>query len=118
MFAAAAVVVAGTATSARALSLHAPTMSHPMTFSHPMTVHPPMAVNHPTAFNNPVGAGAVQAFPQFQHHRHHIFIGPRLAFSDYPFGYVNRLRFIECFRRVWTAWGPYWENVCGYESGY
>jgi hypothetical protein len=120
IFAAAAVVVAGAATSARALFLHGATMSHPTAFSHPMAADPPMAINHPPAFHNPAGAGAVQAFPQFafQRHRHHFFIGPRLAYSDYPVDYAYRLRFIECFRRVWTASGPYWVNVCGYESGY
>jgi hypothetical protein len=127
IFAAAAVVVAGAATSARAFhsvigghgagggaSLRAATMSHPMALSHPI------AINHPTAFNNPVGVGAVQAFPRFafRHDRHHFFISPRSALFDYPLGYVYRLRFNECFRRVWTAWGGYWENVCGYDYGY
>jgi hypothetical protein len=124
IFAAATVAVVGTATSARAFhsvisghvsggSLRAATMSHPTAFSHPV------AANHPTAFNNPVGAGAV-AFPgsAFRHHGHHVFISPRLASSDYPFGYLYRLRFSECFRRVWTTWGGYWENVCGYDYGY
>jgi hypothetical protein len=125
IFVAAAVAVAGAVTSARAFhsaisshgsggSLHAATISHPTAFSHPI------AVNHPTAFNNPVGSGAVQAFPRlaFPHHGRHFFMSPRLASFDYPLGYTYRLRFTECFRRVWTAWGGHWENVCGYDYGY
>src|ERR1043166_8553522 len=55
--------------------------------------------------------------PRFAHagiHRpffHHRFHHRRFAFIGAPFLYAS---YDSCFRRVWTAWGPRWVNVCRY----
>jgi hypothetical protein len=44
----------------------------------------------------------------FFHHRFHrfAFVGVPFAFADY--GYYD-----DCWRQIWTAYGPQWTNVCG-----
>jgi hypothetical protein len=55
--------------------------------------------------------------PRFAHagiHRpffHHRFHHRRFAFVGAPFIYAG---YNSCYRRVWTAWGPRWVNVCNY----
>ena len=46
---------------------------------------------------------------RFFHHRFH-----RFAFIGVPFAYAS---YDDCWRRVWTAVGPRWVNVCG-DYGY
>jgi hypothetical protein len=43
---------------------------------------------------------------RFFHHRHH-----RFAFIGVPYTYAA---YDSCYRRVWTAYGLRWVNVCGY----
>ena len=38
----------------------------------------------------------------FHHHRRFAFVGAPFLFAGYD----------SCWRRVWTAWGPRWVNVC------
>jgi len=44
----------------------------------------------------------------FHHHRRFAFIGAPFLFAG---------GFDTCWRRVWTAWGPRWVNVCA-DSGW
>jgi hypothetical protein len=59
--------------------------------------------------------------PRFAHagfHRsffNHRFHHRRFAFIGAPFLYAG---YNSCYRRVWTAWGPQWVNVCRYGYGY
>ena len=43
------------------------------------------------------------------HHRRFAFIGAPYLYAGYNYG---------CLRRVWTAYGPRWVNVCDYGYGY
>jgi hypothetical protein len=43
------------------------------------------------------------------HHRRFAFIGAPYLYAGYNYG---------CLRRVWTAYGPRWVNVCDYGNGY
>jgi len=50
----------------------------------------------------------------FAHNRfffHHRF--RRFAFVGFPLGYADYGYYDSCWRRVWTAYGPQWTNVCG-----
>jgi len=47
----------------------------------------------------------------FRHHRFH-----RFAFIGAPFAYAAS--YDSCWRRLWTAYGPRWINVCGVDYGY
>jgi hypothetical protein len=47
---------------------------------------------------------------RFFHHRFH-----RFAFVGVPFAYADY--YDDCWRRIWTAYGPQWTNVCG-DYGY
>jgi hypothetical protein len=49
----------------------------------------------------------------FFHRRFHrfAFVGVPLAYADY--GYYD-----GCWRRIWTAYGPQWTNVCGGYGSY
>ena len=54
----------------------------------------------------------------FVHNRfffHHRF--RRFAFVGFPLGYADYGYYDSCWRRVWTAYGPQWTNVCG-DYGY
>jgi hypothetical protein len=60
-------------------------------------------------------AAFVPHHPFFFHHRFHHF--RRFAFVGGPFFYASY--YDGCWRRVWTAWGPQWINVCSdYSWGY
>jgi hypothetical protein len=59
-------------------------------------------------------AAFVPHHPFFFHHRFHRF--NRFAFVGGPFFFAG---YDGCWRRVWTAWGPQWINVCSdYGWGY
>jgi hypothetical protein len=89
---------------------------------HPMGVAPHMGARSLAAM--PMSRAAIAprfsraAFvphhPFFFHHRFHRF--NRFAFVGGPFFYAG---YDSCWRRVWTAWGPQWINVCSdYSWGY
>jgi hypothetical protein len=48
----------------------------------------------------------------FRHHHRFAFVGAPILYAGW--GYDS------CWRRVWTAYGPRWVDVCnyGYDSGY
>ena len=59
-------------------------------------------------------AAFVPHHPFFFHHRFHRF--NRFAFVGGPFFYGG---YDDCWRRVWTAYGPQWVNLCAdYGYGY
>jgi len=59
-------------------------------------------------------AAFVPHHPFFFHHRFHRF--NRFAFVGGPFFYGG---YDDCWRRVWTAYGPQWVNLCSdYGYGY
>ena len=59
-------------------------------------------------------AAFVPHHPFFFHHRFHRF--NRFAFVGGPFFYGG---YDDCWRRVWTAYGPQWINLCSdYGYGY
>jgi hypothetical protein len=50
-------------------------------------------------------------------HHNHFFHHRRFAFFDDGGGYYYDYGYNGCYRRVWTAYGLQWVNVCG-DSGY
>jgi hypothetical protein len=54
-------------------------------------------------------AGFRHGFHHRFHHRRFAFIGAPYLYAGYNYG---------CLRRVWTAYGPRWVNVCDYGYGY
>ena len=42
----------------------------------------------------------------------------RFAFVGFPFAYADYGYYDGCWRRVWTAYGPQWTNVCGDYGNY
>ena len=42
------------------------------------------------------------------HHRFH-----RFAFFGVPYAYADYAYYDDCWRRIWTAYGLQWTNVCG-----
>jgi hypothetical protein len=48
---------------------------------------------------------------RFSHHRFHRFAFVGAPYGDY--GYYD-----DCWRRIWTAYGPQWTNVCGDYGSY
>jgi hypothetical protein len=48
----------------------------------------------------------------FRHRFHHF---NRFAFIGAPFAYAG---YDSCWRRVWTAYGPQWVNVCNLDYPY
>jgi hypothetical protein len=51
----------------------------------------------------------------FAHNRFFFHHGRRFrhfAFFGAPFGYADYSYYDSCWRRIWTAYGPQWTNVC------
>jgi hypothetical protein len=84
-----------------------PNFSRPSTAFMPRTAFTPRTAFVPrTAFAHP--------HPFFFHHRFHHF--RRFAFVGGPVFYGG---YDDCWRRVWTAYGPQWINLCSdYSYGY
>jgi hypothetical protein len=59
--------------------------------------------------------------PSFSHPEHHAFFHHhffhnrfnRFAYGGGPYFYAG---YDDCWRRVWTAYGPQWVNICGYDN--
>ena len=64
------------------------------------------------ALGRPVGREEFLRSPHLQdrvfHHRFH-----RFAFIGVPYAYADYAYYDDCWRRIWTAYGLQWTNVCG-----
>jgi hypothetical protein len=74
---------------------------------------------------SPIGRpGFSPAFgPRFHNlafHHNHFFFHRHHRFFAFGAPFIYAASYDSCWRRVWTAYGPQWVNVCdyGYDYGY
>jgi hypothetical protein len=83
---------------------------------HPMGVAPQMGARSfatmpmsRAAFAPAFSRAAFTHHPAFFHHHHNRF--NRFAYGGGDYFYAG---YDDCWRRVWTAYGPQWVNICDY----